>query len=69
MELTGKVLPDTGLVMQHLGYMREQDRRAKHERYMEIDGGRFHSLPHLQSILDADPTLVNWEFGSVVDIL
>lgn len=64
MELTGKVLPDTGLVMQHLGYMREQDRRKKHERYMKIDGGRFHSLPHLQSILDPDPTLVNWEFGS-----
>ncbi len=56
MELTGKVLPDTGLVMQHLGYMRESDRRDKHERYMDIDGRRFHSLAHLQSILDPNPT-------------
>ncbi len=66
MELTGKVWSDTGLVMQHLGYMRESDRREKHDRYMEIDGGRFHSLPHLQSILDPHPTLASWEFGSSI---
>lgn len=63
MEMTGKVMPDTGLVMQHLGYMREQDRRDKHDRYMDIDGGRFHSLPHLQSILDDNPRLIDWEFS------
>lgn len=67
MELTGKVLSDTGLVMQHLGYMRAQDRQIKHDRYMEIDGGRFHSLPHLQSIIDPNPTLVPWESVPVVN--
>jgi hypothetical protein len=65
MEVTGKVLSGTGLVMQHLGYMRAQDRQAKYDRYMEIDGGRFHALQHLQSILDPDPTLVPWEFASM----
>jgi len=61
MELTGKVRRGTGLVMQHLGYMREEDRLAKHELYMRIDGGKYHVLDHIQSIADPHPTLVKWQ--------
>jgi glycosyltransferase involved in cell wall biosynthesis len=60
MELTGKVMCDTGLLMQHLGYVREEDRVAKHRLYMEIDGGRFHVHSHLESIVDAHPALLTW---------
>lgn len=51
----------TGLAMQHLGYMRDEDKQAKYERYMELDKGEFHSRAHLESILDPNPTLVSWE--------
>ncbi|MFC1764611.1 glycosyltransferase family 2 protein [Planctomycetota bacterium] len=60
-EMTGNMLPDTGLVMQHFGYLREPDRQAKYDRYMEIDGGRYHELSHLQSIVDPQPVLSDWE--------
>jgi hypothetical protein len=40
----------------HWGYARPEDRQAKHARYMTLDGGRFHSRAHLESIL-ATPTL------------
>jgi hypothetical protein len=41
----------------HLGYARVDDRVAKHARYQRIDGGRYHSPRHLQSIL-TDPLVV-----------
>lgn len=56
----GKALWKTGLRMQHLGYVRDEDKLAKHKRYMELDAGDFHSRAHLESILDTSPTLVPW---------
>lgn len=56
----GKILWDTGLCMKHLGYVRDEDKFAKHQRYMELDGGSFHSRAHLESILDSNPTLIEW---------
>lgn len=56
----GKVLWDTGLCMKHLGYVRDEDKFAKYQRYMELDGGNFHARAHLESILDSAPTLVDW---------
>jgi hypothetical protein len=35
----------------HWGYARPEDREAKYDRYMSIDGGKFHALWHLESIL------------------
>jgi len=46
----------TSLRVAHYGYAREPDRVAKHQRYMELDGGRYHSLVHLESIVGV-PTL------------
>lgn len=40
----------------HWGYARPHDRQRKHEHYMRVDGGRFHLLSHLQSIL-TEPTV------------
>jgi len=55
-----RYMRETGLVMQHLGYVRDEDKRAKYERYMAIDGGDFHAMNHIQSIIDPDPTLEEW---------
>lgn len=35
----------------HLGWSNPDERRPRFERYMKIDGGRFHDDAHLQSIL------------------
>lgn len=59
----GKFMRDSGLVMQHLGYMRDEDKLAKHERYMKLDAGKFHNINHLNSIIDPNPTLVEWSHG------
>jgi len=56
----GKFMRDTPLVMQHLGYMKDEDKQAKYERYMTLDQGNFHSLQHIQSIIDPDPVLEPW---------
>jgi hypothetical protein len=44
------------LVMAHWGYARPHDRALKYKRYMHLDGGRYHPLAHLQSILQ-EPSL------------
>lgn len=59
----GKFKAQSGLRMKHLGYMRDEDKKAKYERYMELDKGDFHSLQHIESILDEDPQLVEWAYG------
>jgi glycosyltransferase involved in cell wall biosynthesis len=57
----GKFLPNTPFRMKHLGYIRDEDKIAKYQRYMELDGGAYHNRAHLESILDPSPTLVDWE--------
>jgi len=55
---------DSGLVMKHLGYIRDKDKKSKYERYSKLDGGEFHNIDHINSILDKDPVLVQWgNFG------
>lgn len=56
----GNYLLETGLVMEHLGYQRDEDKKAKYERYMNLDGGDFHAKAHIESIMDPDPELVDW---------
>lgn len=51
---------NSGLVMQHLGYIRDEDKRAKFERYSHLDGGAFHNLDHINSIIDENPVLMDW---------
>lgn len=51
---------NSGLVMQHLGYTRDEDKRAKFERYSTLDGGAFHQLQHINSIMDPNPVLIDW---------
>lgn len=60
----GNYWPNSGLVMQHLGYIHDKDKAAKYQRYSELDGGKFHQGSHINSILDKDPVLINWSnFG------
>lgn len=55
---------DSRLVMQHLGYIRDEDKLAKWKRYSELDGGEFHNLNHINSIVDQNPVLIDWgNFG------
>lgn len=51
---------DSNLIMQHLGYIKDEDKIAKYERYSELDRGEFHALNHINSIIDKDPVLINW---------
>jgi glycosyltransferase involved in cell wall biosynthesis len=51
---------NSGLMMQHLGYINDQDKLDKHSRYSEIDGGKFHNINHINSIIDQDPVLIDW---------
>lgn len=51
----------SGLIMKHLGYVKDEDKKMKYERYMELDKGQFHNIVHLQSILDENPVLINWD--------
>ena len=57
----GKYYKDSSLVMQHLGYVRDEDKTAKYARYMELDGGDFHQKSHIESIIDPEPTLLDWK--------
>lgn len=55
---------NSNLVMQHLGYIRDEDKTAKWERYSQLDGGQFHNLNHINSIIDENPVLIDWgNFG------
>lgn len=57
----GKAYWNTGMRMKHLGYLRDDDKRAKYDRYMELDHGDFHSLQHIRSIVDPYPELMEWQ--------
>jgi len=55
---------NSGLVMKHLGYVKDEDKQSKYARYSSIDGGKFHNLDHINSIVDSNPVLINWgNFG------
>jgi len=50
----------SGLAMQHLGYVYDDDKQMKYDRYMAIDRGEFHNIQHIESIIDLNPVLLNW---------
>jgi len=55
---------NSNLIMQHLGYINDTDKKIKHARYSELDGGEFHQLEHINSIVDENPVLIDWgNFG------
>jgi glycosyltransferase involved in cell wall biosynthesis len=41
----------TGVDILHFGWTRKSERQRRYDRYMSIDGGRFHNNQHLQSIM------------------
>ena len=56
--------PNSTLIMQHLGYLHDEDKDAKFQRYSNLDGGKYHNLDHINSIVDKNPVLINWgNFG------
>lgn len=60
---SGLYLRESGLAMKHLSYIRDEDKKAKFQRYSEIDGGAFHANDHILSIMDSNPSLYDfpWE--------
>ena len=56
----GKFLPEPGFHIKHLGYLKDEDKQMKYNRYMKLNHGDYHSLNHIKSIIDPNPTLVNW---------
>lgn len=55
---------NSGFIMKHLGYQKDEDKALKYERYSTLDRGEFHSLKHIESIIDKNPTLIGWgNFG------
>jgi len=57
---SGSYLRDSSLIMQHLGYVRDEDKKMKFDRYMQLDGGDFHQKSHIESIVDPEPVLLDW---------
>lgn len=51
--LKGRAL-DTGCDVLHLGWAKPSERAARHERYVELDGGAYHAKAHLDSIMLPD---------------
>lgn len=51
----------------HYGYARAEDRQAKYERYMELDGGKYHNPEHLRSIIQP-ASLAEWSGGGGIDV-
>lgn len=62
------LLPQSKVVghVLHYGYSKPEYRKAKYERYMRLDGGRFHARSHLDSILADRPSLQKWERGGLL---
>jgi hypothetical protein len=58
--MENKYLASTGLLMKHLSYMTDEGKSSKYERYTKIDGGAFHANAHIESIVDQNPVLVEW---------
>jgi glycosyltransferase involved in cell wall biosynthesis len=52
---------NSNLIMQHLGYLKNEDKQAKYKRYLQLDGGKYHNLNHINSILDSSPVLMQWD--------
>jgi glycosyltransferase involved in cell wall biosynthesis len=60
----GNFFVNSNLIMQHLGYIKDEDKQLKYNRYSQLDGGNYHNLNHINSIIDKNPVLINWgNFG------
>lgn len=52
---------NSSLRVKHFGWLREEDRKTKYERYMKFDpDGVYGNLNQYNSILDSHPSLVKW---------
>lgn len=50
------------LKVQHLGWLRDEDKKKKYDRYIKLDSeGRFGSIEQYKSILDKEPNLVRFK--------
>lgn len=54
---------ETGCDALHLGWAKPSERAARYQRYVDLDGGRFHAREHLDSIMlpDAEIDLEPYE--------
>lgn len=51
---------ESGIIMQHLGYLKDEDKQSKYNRYTTIDNGKFHNINHINSIKDETTVLIPW---------
>lgn len=51
----------------HYGYADDADKAWKYTRYMTLDGGKYHNLAHLKSII-APPSLKEWNQGGTLRV-
>lgn len=51
----------------HYGYAKPEDRQVKYDRYMALDGGKYHNMEHIRSIL-YDPSLAEWGKGGLLRV-
>lgn len=58
----GRLMQESGLLMKHLSYIRDEDKKAKYERYSQIDGGLYHANAHIESIMDEHVRLADWNW-------
>ena len=59
-----KILPycNYPLRIKHFGWLKDEDKKAKYERYLKMDpAGKYGSLAQYQSILDEHPNLTKFE--------
>lgn len=53
---------NTSFRLKHLGWAREEDRRKKYDRYMQLDPGAVYGNQNqYKSILDPAPNLIKWQ--------
>lgn len=52
---------DVCTAIMHFGWTARDERVARHARYVEHDGGRFHNIRHLDSILLPDEEIELWK--------
>lgn len=55
----------SGFDVLHLGWANDEERQKRFDRYMQIDGGKYHSRAHLESIMES-PTLETYQAPDLV---
>jgi glycosyltransferase involved in cell wall biosynthesis len=71
MQVLSQPATPSGTEILHLGWLDKTTRRARYDRYMQHDNGKFHASAHLRSIMFSDARVQlrkrGWPAGAVFD--